>query len=122
MIFIISLILFASLIANGIFVWYTKKLIQNLYYGVNNIDELQKLLNEYVDLLESLEKMENYYGDPAITSAINNTKIIIQVCKTYKNSIIESYDDKKQNNEEAEEDREKKETTKQKAKATISPI
>lgn len=118
---ILSLLLFISLAINGIFIWYTRKLIQNLYYGVNNIDELQKLLEEYANLLQSLEKMENYYGDPALTSAINNTKIIIQVCKTYKNSIIESNDDKKEINEEESEETEK-ENTKQKAEATISSI
>lgn len=121
MLFIISLLLITSLIANGVFIWYTKKIVQNLYYGVNNIDELQKLLEEYANLLEPLEKMENYYGEPALTSAINNTKIIIQVCKTYKSSIIESDNDKKENIEEMSEETEKKDT-KQKTQATISSI
>lgn len=121
MILVLSLLLFISLAVNIVFVWYTRKLVQNLYYGVNNIDELQKLLEEYANLLEGLEKMENYYGDPALTSAINNTKIIIQVCKTYKNSIIESNDDKKENNEETDEEAEK-ENTKQKAEARITSI
>ena len=99
---LLSLLLFLSLVGNGLLIWYTRKLVQNLYYGVNNIDELQKLLNEYVSLLEPLANMENYYGDPALSSAVANTKLVIDACRVYKKTIIENYDEENQN-EEAEE-------------------
>jgi hypothetical protein len=105
--FILSLLLGISIAVNGIFIWYTRKLVQNLYYGVNNVDEMQKLLNEYADLLEPLATLENYYGEPAITSAIANTKLVMEACKTYKNSIIESDNEE---NQEAESTKESQET------------
>jgi hypothetical protein len=100
MTFILSLLLGISIAGNIILVWYTRKLVKNLYYGVKNVDEMQKLLSEYSSLLEPLLTMENYYGDPAITSAITNTKLVVDVCKTYKKSIIESQDEEIKETEE----------------------
>lgn len=117
---LLSILLTLSLVGNGILFWYVRKLIQNLYYGVNNIDELQKLLNEYASLLEPLVTMENYYNDPAITSAIANTKMVVEACKVYKNSIIESQDEENKENQTSEEAN-KQEAVPQRT-ATIGPI
>lgn len=102
MTFIFSILLGISIGINIILVWYTRKLIKNLYYGINNVDELQKLLNEYVVLLEPILNMENYYGDPIITSTIANTKMVVEACGVYKNSILENYDE--ENQKEQKED------------------
>jgi len=103
MTFILSLLLGLSIAVNIIFVWYTRKLIKNLNYAFNNVDEMQKLLNEYSDLLEPLAALENYYGEPAIDSAIANTKLVIQACKVYKNTILEGDDEEKQENQKDSE-------------------
>lgn len=107
---ILGVLLVISVIGNGILIWYTRKLIQNLYYGVKNVDEMQKLLSEYAALLEPLLTLENYYGDPAITSAITNTKLVVDACKAYKNSIIESQDEEIQENQEGKSDQVKSTT------------
>jgi hypothetical protein len=133
---LLLLLLLISLAFNGILIWYTRKLVQNMYYGISNIDELQKLLNEYASLLEPLSTMENYYGDPALASAIANTKLVIDACRIYKKTIIEDYNEE---NQEIQEDQEgqsnqkgsqegyqdQKTGTKEsrrKAEATIGPI
>jgi hypothetical protein len=118
MIFFLFLILVISVAINITFVWYTRKLVQNLYYGVNNVDELQKMLNEYIVLLQPLLQMENYYGDPALASAITNTKIVIDACSVYKKSIIESENEEIQQKEESFNE---KEEIKER-KATITKI
>ena len=100
---LLAFLLLLSLSGNVILIWYTRKLIQNLYYGVNNIDEMQKLLNEYASLLEPLANMENYYGDPALSSAIANTKLVIDACRIYKKTIIENYDEENQESQETTE-------------------
>jgi hypothetical protein len=93
---------------NVILVWYTRKLIVNLKYAFNNVDEMQNLLNEYSDLLEPLANMENYYGDPALASAIANTKLVIQTCKVYKKTILEGtneeIDEIKETDKQAQEE------------------
>jgi len=118
MLFILSLLLLLSLAGNVILIWYTRKLVQNLQFGVNNVDELQKLLNEYVVLLEPIANMENYYADPVITSTVSNTKMVIEACRVYKNSILQSENEEIQENQE---NNSSKEPEKQE-KATIKAI
>lgn len=100
---LLILLLVLSLAGNVILIWYTRKLIQNLYYGVNNIDEMQKLLNEYAELLVPLANMENFYGEPALSSAIANTKLVIDACRVYKKTIIQNYDEETQSEENQED-------------------
>lgn len=118
--FILSLLLGISIAVNIVFFWYTRKVVENLSYGISNIEELQKLLNEYASLLEPLLTMENYYNDPAITSAIANTKMVVEACKVYKNSIIESQDEENKENETTEEV--KNQEAPAQRTATIGPI
>lgn len=119
---LLTFLLFLSLAGNAMLIWYTRKLVQNLYYGVNNIDEMQKLLNEYASLLEPIATMENYYGDPAITSAVANTKLVVDACRVYKKTMIEDYDEENQENkEEGTNEDATKDTTRQ-SSATIGPV
>jgi len=117
---ILSALLVLSLTINCIFVWYTRKIVKNLYYGVSNVEELQKLLNEYATLLEPLAEMENYYNDPVIVSAINNTKMVAAACKTFKNTIIESENEETSEEKEDIEKEQKKEDSSKQTKAVIS--
>ena len=136
---LITLLLILSLAGNVVLIWYTRKLIQNLYYGVNNIDEMQKLLNEYAELLAPLANLDNFYGEPALSAAIANTKLVIDACRVYKKTIIENYDEENQENQENTEDQETNQEarqnspnqaanqtggqeTRRKAEATIGPI
>lgn len=82
-----------SLTANGILVWYCRKLIKNLWYGVNNVDQLQNLLNDYANSLQSIYELEEFYEDDTIRAAINNTKTIAEACRVYKNTLIEKQDE-----------------------------
>lgn len=119
---LLTFLLLLSLAGNAMLIWYTRKLVQNLYYGVNNIDEMQKLLNEYASLLEPIATMENYYGDPAITSAVANTKLVVDACRVYKKTMIENYDEENQENkEEGTNEDATKDTTRQ-SSATIGPV
>lgn len=137
--FLLAFLLFLSMIGNGVLIWYTRKLIQNLYYAINNVDEMQKLLNEYADLLIPLANMENYYGDPALSSAIANTKLVIDACRIYKKTVIENYNEENQNqetqeanealgqennqnNQEQKADKAQTAQTRRKAEATISSV
>lgn len=125
---LLALLLIISVIINGMLIWYTRKLVQNLYFGINNVEELQRLLNEYVSLLEPLATMENYYNDPIITSAVANTKLVIDACRVYKKTLIEDYEETQENQETEEAGQENStgqeanQKAPRKAEATIGPI
>jgi len=87
MIFLI-LLLILSLTINCILFWYVRKLIEKLNYGVNNVDQLQELLEEYSKNLQSMLEMEMYYGDETMIATVNNTKMVIDLCRGYKKTIM----------------------------------
>lgn len=89
--------LIVSLILNGIFFWYIKKLLKKLSFGVDNIDQLQNLLEEYCILLESMLELEQYYGDETVVAAVKNTRLVIETCKMYKQTIMEQENMSEQN-------------------------
>jgi hypothetical protein len=62
---------------------------------MKNVEELQKLLTEYSESLETLNQLEQYYDDENIKIAIENTKLISEACRVYKDSIIQKQDDNK---------------------------
>jgi hypothetical protein len=89
----IEFLLLLSLICNGILVWYVRKLIKNLNFGVSNVDEFQKMLEEYVETLAAVTEMEKFYADETLTIVGNNTRMVIAACKVYKKSILDSDED-----------------------------
>jgi hypothetical protein len=113
MFFLIALLLL-SVTGNIILVWYVRKTIQILSHGIENVEELQGLLNEYASLLEPLANMENYYADPAITSAVANTKLVVDACRVYKTTLIRNYDE--EDTEDTGQEEDKKEPRKAQAK------
>ena len=121
--FLLSLLLSASIAVNIIFIWYTRKIINNLSYAVKNMDDMQQLFTEYGNLLEPLATLENYYGEPAIDSAIANTKLVIQACGVYKKTVLEGTDEEiQENNETAKETKETSKEELPKRGAVISSI
>lgn len=99
---LLSVLLAISLAINGMLIWYVRKMVQNMSYAINNVDEMQKMLNEYAVLLQPLATMENYYNDPALTSAINNTLLVVDACKVFKKTMIVSGDEENQDQETKE--------------------
>jgi hypothetical protein len=92
---ILLTILFLSALINIVLIWYCRKLVKNLWYGISNVDELQKLLNEYSNSLQSVYELEEFYGDETIKIAIENTKLIVEACRVYKETIIQKQEEKK---------------------------
>lgn len=90
---VFGVLLALSMVLNIVFIWYIRKIIKNLNRGVSGIDDLQQLLEEYTNLLESMLQLNEYYGDDTITAAVKNTKLVIEACKFYKKSVLETEDE-----------------------------
>ncbi len=94
-----------SLAVNCVFVWYIRKLIKQLSFGVNYVQQLQGLLEEYTASLEGMLELEMYYGDDTMTAAVKNTKMVIEACKTYERSVLVKEDVESEENDENSDER-----------------
>ena len=102
---LLSLILLASLTVNGVLIWYTRKISQQFIFAVKNVDEYQKLLDQYHYTLKALYELEDFYGDQEIKIAIEHTKIVADACAAFKNTLLKT-DDNNDNSENPNQEEE----------------
>jgi hypothetical protein len=108
MIYLVSFLLVVSLVANGILVWYTRKLIARLWDSTNGIDDIQRLLNQYTTFLSAVYQMEEFYGDEVINRLIKDTKSLEKFLKDYKARVVADVNNPNDTEDEAEEELQEK--------------
>jgi hypothetical protein len=86
--FLLSLFLILSLVINGVLVWYTRNVVRQLNYAIDNFDDFQKFLDEYCETFEEVYKLTDFYGDETIKQLINNTKKVSEASKNFKKSVL----------------------------------
>jgi hypothetical protein len=101
---LLSLLLILSLVANGIMVWYSRKVTKQFSYAVLNVEEYQKLLDQYQYTLKSIYELESFYGDQELKVAIEHTKIVADACAAFKTTLIKSTGEKIESTEETTEE------------------
>jgi hypothetical protein len=83
----VYLILILSLTANGILVWYVRKLLQKYWFDVDVREKFTEMLGQYAESLNSLYRLEELYGEETIKRAITQTEFVIEACKEFKEAI-----------------------------------
>lgn len=103
----IYLLLLVSLTANGVLVWYIRTLIKKYLFDVETVDKFTEMLEQYATALNSLYKVEELYGDENIKKAINQTNFVIEACREFRGSFVESENTTREDSEEttSQEDR-----------------
>lgn len=89
-----------SLTANGLLVWYIRKLLQKYWFDVDVRQKFTNMLEQYSESLNSFYKLEELYGEEIIKKAILQTQFVIEACKEFRESI----DTESNNNQPTEED------------------
>ena len=95
MIIILSLLVLLLGTSTGILFWYCRKTAEQLKFAVQNVDAYQELLDQYLNSLKAIFKMDEYYGDDTIAVLIEHTKMVSEACKAFKYTMIEEKNDKK---------------------------
>ena len=90
LIIIISLI--ASLIMNGLLIWYAVKVLQKLSYVYDNISALQDINSHFMQHLESVHDMEMYYGDDTLGGLIQHSRLVAEQYESF-NEILTDLED-----------------------------
>jgi hypothetical protein len=81
---ILSIVLVASLIFNGIMYWYSRQLTQKLSFIYDNIGDVSELITNYRAHLKSVYSMEMFYGDETLKFLIDHTRSISDVLEDYE--------------------------------------
>ena len=81
---ILSIVLVASLIFNGIMYWYSRQLTQKLSFIYDNIGDVSELITNYRTHLKSVYSMEMFYGDETLKFLIDHTRSISDLLEDYE--------------------------------------
>ena len=95
----IYLFLGLSLITNGFSICYAYNLLKDRIALVELFKSFSPIVKNYETHLESLTKMEMYYGDPTLMGLVEHTK---EVSKRL-DDVIESIEVEEQSNDKEEE-------------------
>ena len=81
-----------SLVVNGIFVWYTVKVLQKLSYIYDNADALQTINKSFLEHLGAVHEMEMFFGDETLGGLIQHSKYVVEQYELF-NEIFEDFQD-----------------------------
>ena len=93
----IYLFLLLSLSINGFSIWYAYSLLKDRIVLVELFKSFSPIIKNYEDHLNTLTKMDMYFGDPTLMSLIEHTKEINQRLDDLMQSVeVEETDDNKE--------------------------
>jgi len=81
---ILSVVLVASLIFNGIMYWYSRQLTQKLSFIYDNIGDVSEIITNYRVHLKSVYSMEMFYGDETLKFLMDHTRSISDILQEYE--------------------------------------
>ena len=80
--------LIMSLIVNVFTLWYIRGLIGRLTWVSQNISDLVQIINIYRTNLETVYKLEQFYGDEQIRSLLEHTISLLEILEEYKDVVV----------------------------------
>ena len=95
----IYLFLVLSLIVNGFSTWYAYNLLRDRIALVELFKSFSPIVKNYETHLESLTKMEMYFGDPTLMNLVEHTKDVSKKLE----DVIESIEVEEKNNDQEKE-------------------
>ena len=92
----LSILFLISLVVNGLFFWYTRKLLEKLSVFTEGIIEFRVKLQQLTGHLESVHQLEMFYGEPVLQRLIEHMKIAVVEIKMFSDSFIISEGEEKE--------------------------
>lgn len=96
-------ILALSVLFNGFFFWYTRNILRNYFYVLDNLEDLFDVLDEFREHLETIHSLETYYGDTSLQNLIRHSKAVVEEIDAYK-KILAVVEEEAEEAEEGDED------------------
>lgn len=92
----LSILFSLSLVINGLFFWYTRKLLEKLSIFTEGTIEFRLKLQELATHLESVHQLEMFYGEPVLQRLIQHMKLTVVEIKMFSDSFIISEGEEKE--------------------------
>lgn len=89
MIIILSIFLVISLSINFVMAWYVKKIMNNFVNTLDSIDNLKEVIEIYSESVESVSKLQEFYGDDIIKQLVLKTKTLIKDLEAFQERVID---------------------------------
>ena len=83
-----------SIIANGVFIWYIRKLIKQFRDAIESAVAFDEFIEEYKMHLEAILEMDAYVGEPTIENLLKHTKDVSSKIKEIGNPFSLDQEDK----------------------------
>jgi len=97
----IYIFLSMSVILNGILAWFVYRLIGKSLHYAENISFLVDCFSDFVAHLESIYKMEMFYGEETLKGLLEHSKGVKEELDIFKeNFLLDAADDKETFDEE----------------------
>ena len=90
-----------SVLLNIFFIWYTRKLLSNLLYISNNINDLYDGVLSFRNHLNKVYELELFYGDETLKALLRHAKQMAELFDEYESILLLTDDDEEE--EEIEE-------------------
>mgnify|MGYP003119998969 CR=1 FL=1 len=81
---ILSIVLVASLLFNGVMYWYSRQLTQKLSFIYQNIGDVSDIIANYRVHLKSVYSMEMFYGDETLQYLMDHTRSISTLLEDFE--------------------------------------
>ncbi len=78
------LALCVSMVANILGFWYIRRLLSKFIFISQNLGDLVSLVMNYKSHLQSIYKLEQYYGDEDIKFLISHTNSLLEMLEDYE--------------------------------------
>ena len=102
--FILSLLAVASITANIMLYWYIRKLLSKYWFDTVARQRFMQMIGQYAQSLESIYKLEEFYGEEIIKKAVVQTKFVIEACKEFREAIENEIIPQEEDSDAQEED------------------
>ena len=89
-----------SVLANIFFIWYTRRLLSNLLYVSENLNDLYDEVLSFKNHLNRVYELELFYGDETLKALLRHAKYVAEIFDEYESILLLS------DEEEEEEDME----------------
>ena len=83
---VLGVSLVASLVINGVFVWYIKKLIQNIVLYTEGVDAVTDSVDQKLQELENFSRKDLILNDPDVMFVVNLIRDSKDELQVWRNS------------------------------------